>query len=133
MIRDQVVALVTCPIELAEPFAETTWASHIDLETGRPVEIPGARYEDGQATITPTLFGAHNWHAMSFNPATGLAYYPAIHLEVSYSDVGVDLTSFRSQNWMGGLGVNWEMVGSPRSDGATSSLQAWDPVRQELA
>ncbi len=117
----------------AEPFAETTWASHIDLETGRPVEIPGARYEDGEATITPTLFGAHNWHAMSFNPQTGLAYYPAIHLEVSYSDVGVDLTSFQSQNWMGGLGVNWEMVGSPRSDGATSSLQAWDPVRQELA
>ena len=31
----------------AEPFTETTWARRIDLETGRPVEVEGARYERG--------------------------------------------------------------------------------------
>lgn len=36
-----------------KPFAETSWASHIDMETGRPVENPDARYEDRPAKITP--------------------------------------------------------------------------------
>src|SRR3546814_18124886 len=31
----------------AEPFAKVTWASKIDLTTGRPVEMPGERYENG--------------------------------------------------------------------------------------
>ena len=61
----------------AEPFVATTWASHIDLATGRPVENPAARYEDGQELVTPGPTGGHNWHAMSFNPQTGLAYYPS--------------------------------------------------------
>jgi PQQ-dependent dehydrogenase (methanol/ethanol family) len=72
----------------AEPFVETTWASSIDLATGRPVEVPGARYESGMASVTPTEMGGHNWHAMSFNPRTGLAYYPAMHQARTYTDVG---------------------------------------------
>jgi quinohemoprotein ethanol dehydrogenase len=36
----------------AEAFVETTWATHIDIETGRPVEVPGARYETDTAYIT---------------------------------------------------------------------------------
>ena len=27
----------------ADKYVEVTWASHVDLKTGRPVEIPGAR------------------------------------------------------------------------------------------
>ncbi len=64
----------------AEPFTRTTWARRIDMETGRPIEVEGARYERGVATVAPTPIGAHSWHAMSFNPKTGLAYYPAMHL-----------------------------------------------------
>ena len=26
---------------VAEPFSEVTWASHVDLETGRPVDFSG--------------------------------------------------------------------------------------------
>ena len=63
----------------AEPFAEVTWASKVDLATGRPVEVPGARYESGSAVVTPGPFGAHNWPPMSFNPRTGLVYIPTIH------------------------------------------------------
>jgi quinohemoprotein ethanol dehydrogenase len=117
----------------AEPFVETTWATRIDLETGRPVEVPGARYEDGPALVSPTPLGGHNWHAMSYNPETGLAYYPAIHLTMRFSDQGIDVDSWRSTNWLGGTGVSWTMAGTTGPGGVASTLQAWDPVRQELA
>ena len=41
----------------AEKIGKVTWASHIDMETGRPVEIPGARYEDGEAEVWPGPVG----------------------------------------------------------------------------
>jgi quinohemoprotein ethanol dehydrogenase len=116
----------------AEPFTTTTWASHIDAETGRPVEIPGARYPDGEAEVTPGPLGAHSWHAMSFNPTTGLAYLPAMHVNWRYDETGIDLATFQSVDFQGGLGVNVTFLGPSRDIGA-SSLQAWDPVRQELA
>ena len=72
----------------AEQFVATTWASHIDLATGRPVENPLARYADGRELVTPGPAGGHNWHAMSFNPQTGLAYYPATHNVYGFNDEG---------------------------------------------
>ena len=114
----------------AKPFAETSWASHIDMETGRPVEVEGARYENEPAYITPGPWGAHSWHAMSFNPNTGLAYIPAIHQAFNYSDEGIDLASWRSVEFDGGTGVG--LLGpdkEPREYPA--SLIAWDPVKQE--
>jgi quinohemoprotein ethanol dehydrogenase len=115
----------------AEPFTTTTWATRIDLETGRPVEVEGARYERAAAKVAPTPIGAHSWHAMSFNPKTGLAYYPAMHLAGTFSDAGFDLGAWRSTPWIGGLGVNYQPAGVSRK-GAPESLQAWDPVQQRL-
>jgi quinohemoprotein ethanol dehydrogenase len=117
----------------AENFVETTWATHIDMTTGRPVEVPGARYEDGMANVTPTEMGGHNWHAMSFNPRTGLAYYPAMHQARTYTDVGIDPATYRVTNWLVGVGVGGGNTGSTHPSGALSTLQAWDPVRQTLA
>lgn len=112
----------------AEPFADTSWASHIDMETGRPVEVPGARYEDGSQVITPTLYGAHSWHAMSYNPQTGLVYLPTIHHAVEYGDNSYD-ENWRTEVFKGGTAVDWtDDIEQPRSYGG--SLQAWDPVAQ---
>ncbi len=116
----------------AEPYAEVSWATEIDLQTGRPVEVPGARYGDRPARITPSYAGAHNWQAMSYNPLTGLTYIPAIHLTMMFSDEGIDLESWQPGPRQG-AGVRATSVGSPRSDGASGSLLAWDPVRQQLA
>lgn len=59
----------------AHPFVDgITWASHIDLETGRPVEAKNVRYEQGPFTLSPGLSGAHGVEPMSFNPQTGLVY-----------------------------------------------------------
>ncbi len=118
----------------AEKYVEVNWASHVDLETGRPVETEGARYEDGRGQITPGPIGGHNWHAMSFNPRTGLAYYPAIHANWEFSDVAFDLDTYRTREWSAlDTGVEAVATGSTRDDQLFSTLQAWDPVRQELA
>ncbi|WP_162419278.1 PQQ-dependent dehydrogenase, methanol/ethanol family [Cyclobacterium roseum] len=116
----------------AEPYVETTWASHIDMETGRPVEVEGSRYEDGPADITPSPWGAHNWQAMSYNPQTGLAYIPTHHLSTNFSDEGINLEKWQAREFIGGTGVRLEFPEEqPRE--YTASLQAWDPVKQEVA
>ena len=46
----------------------------IDPATGRPVEMPGIRYENGPIAIRPSRIGMHNWQEKSINPATGLVY-----------------------------------------------------------
>jgi quinohemoprotein ethanol dehydrogenase len=113
----------------AEPFAETNWATHVDLETGRPVETPWARYPDGPQVITPTLFGAHNWPPMSYNPVTGLVYLPTIHHAVEFDPADYD-TGWRAERFAGGTAVDWvEDVKQPRD--YPGSLQAWDPVAQK--
>ena len=118
----------------AEPFAEVNWASHIDMKTGRPVEIPGARYEDGRETIVPSALGAHNWPSMSYNPKTGLAYIPTIHLSIDFSDTELDLENWESPDWQtpaptGGQGVEFNY--QTKEQGSRGSLQAWDPVSQK--
>jgi quinohemoprotein ethanol dehydrogenase len=115
----------------AEPYTVTSWAKSIDLETGRPVEVAGARYEDGEATVAPGPVGGHNWHAMSYNPLTGLAYIPTIHGSAIYSDEILDLDTWRSPYFRYDAGVRTAPGPNPRADGVTSSLQAWDPVRQQ--
>lgn len=117
----------------AEPFTETTWASEIDLETGRPVEVPGARYENGAAEVSPTPWGAHNWHAMSYSPTTGLAYLPAMHLSAIYSDEGVDTSPWEPSAFEGDATGVWYNLSAVSEDDIGSTLQAWDPSRAEIA
>jgi glucose dehydrogenase len=57
----------------AENIVQVNWASHIDLKTGRPVEIAAARFytqKDKRSVVYPNVIGAHNWHPMSFSPKT---------------------------------------------------------------
>ncbi|MBM3780681.1 MAG: PQQ-dependent dehydrogenase, methanol/ethanol family [Acidobacteria bacterium] len=61
----------------ADPYVEVNWATHVDLKTGRPVEVPGAAYKDKGTYIRPGPLGGHNWQAMSYSPTTGLVYIPA--------------------------------------------------------
>jgi quinohemoprotein ethanol dehydrogenase len=114
----------------AEPFADVNWATHVDLETGRPVEVEGARYEEDRFNIMPGPWGAHSWHAMSYNPDTGLVYIPTLHMKLGFDDEGIDREGFQSVPFRGGIGANitWP-EDQPRNYPA--SLQAWDPVAQK--
>ena len=112
----------------AEPFADVTWATHVDPETGRPVEAVGVRYEKGVVSIAPGPWGAHSWHAMSYNPQTGLVYIPTLHTALGYDEVGIDADTFQSEDFRGGIAVN--LSGAERPRDYPGSLQAWDPVAQ---
>lgn len=120
----------------AEPIARVTWATHIDLETGRPVEVPGARYPNGSTFLMwPGAVGAHTWLPMAFSPKSGLAYVPVIETSTSYSDAGIDPKSWRRaphRSLDGGVNVDIFAAGADPLNG-TSSLQAWNPVTQKPA
>ena len=62
----------------AHPFATVTWATHVDLETGRPVENPELDYLEREQWVLPGPYGAHNWQAMSVDVEAGLVYLPAL-------------------------------------------------------
>lgn len=122
----------------AENIVPTNWATHIDLESGRPVETPDARYDETLAAkmISPGPGGAHNWAPMSYNPDTGLVYIPAkqepfaFKLDENYEAQAIGMN----------LGVNfWEPpaeiipLGPEFGEMYQGFLLAWDPVMQEEA
>jgi quinohemoprotein ethanol dehydrogenase len=61
----------------ADPFTKVSWASRIDLKTGRPVINPAARYGTKEVVrVMPGPAGGHVWAPWSYNPFTGLIYIP---------------------------------------------------------
>ncbi len=69
----------------ADKYGAANWASHVDTATGRPVLTPQSDFTKEDQLIYPNPNGAHDWHSMSFNPATGLAYIPAFDVPWVYS------------------------------------------------
>nr|AJW29510.1 Quino(hemo)protein alcohol dehydrogenase, PQQ-dependent [Sphingomonas sp. JE1] len=120
----------------AKPIGKQNWAERIDLASGRPVEKPGIRYENGPFTIYPNNEGAHNWQAMSFSPRTGLVYIPYQQeggftysiTPTSDADLKSDMHRYKLR-----FGVNRAGYRDPKDprDG-TGSLLAWDPAAQKL-
>ncbi len=112
----------------AEKLGKVTWAESVNLETGRPLEVPGARYENGEAMIWPGSGGIHNWHPMAFNPDTGLSYIPTREMAGYYNDGGRD-----SRHWKMSaadpMGLEGFFDDIPTTAGK-SALLAWNPVTQ---
>jgi quinohemoprotein ethanol dehydrogenase len=117
----------------ADKFAHVNWADHIDLETGRPVENPAARYEDGKPFVLfPSTVGAHAVSSMSFSPKTGLTYIPAIDMPTVVSDPP-DMKNWKYREGMffnPGVGPIPADIKLPTP---TSALLAYDPVKQKAA
>ena len=71
----------------ANPFEKVNWASHIDKETGRPVETELAaklRQVGTQVELWPTPLGAKNWPHAAYSPETGLLYANTQHQGALY-------------------------------------------------
>ena len=51
------------------------WATHVDMETGRPAENPDVVYEVEPQWIMPANSGAHNWEPQSWDNEKGLMYF----------------------------------------------------------
>ena len=115
----------------AEAFADDlTWASGVDMETGRPIETPEARYGlTGRGVwLAPSTSGAHNWRPMSWNPSTGLVYLPAQN-NYSYHEKLEDFR-YTPREWNTGTVRGPEVTRPPRPEltGPGTVLLAWDPV-----
>jgi alcohol dehydrogenase (cytochrome c)/quinohemoprotein ethanol dehydrogenase len=122
----------------AKNIVPTNWATHIDMETGRPVETADARYDETLAAkiMAPGPGGAHNWQPMSYHPGTGLVYIPAkqepfaFKLDEDYEPGPIGMN----------LGVDfWSPPGeviplAPEfGEFHQGFLLAWNPVTQEEA
>jgi len=122
----------------AENFVPVTWAKGIDLETGRPIENPEARYGTGMAVVTPPPFGGHNWHPMSYSPDTGLVYIPAHELAFTYK---ADVDAAHNEDGFNAK-VDFRAGELPATEAERRALTkqnirakllAWDPVNQKEA
>jgi len=61
----------------AEPWVTVSWASGVNLKTGRPTINPEAMYIHDSVNVMPGPGGGHVWPPWSYNPTTGLVYIPA--------------------------------------------------------
>jgi quinohemoprotein ethanol dehydrogenase len=86
----------------AQPLVKTVWASAVDLQTGRAVEIPKSAGGGRQWTV-------HNWWPMSYNAQTGLVYIPTTDRR---AEAKAAVESGES-----GVGLEGRLI-------------AWDPVSQ---
>jgi quinohemoprotein ethanol dehydrogenase len=115
----------------AHNIVPTTWASHVDLNSGRPVIVEENQYGDKARLITPGPSGAHNWHPMSFSPITGLAYIPLQETSWVYSQAPV----FKYIRGQWNMGHNPDAERPPEAANIVSkgALLAWDPVKEQPA
>ena len=109
----------------ADKFAKVNWASHINLETGRPVYLPEAEYwrKDAEAVISiwPNMWGAHGWHPMAWHPGHKLSYIPVM-------DVPSMVSEYADGDFADTLEIVSEVAGQPFSPG---KLVAFDPLSGE--
>ncbi len=117
----------------AEPYATVTWASHVDMETGRPVETGAARYVEGDSGLhLPGPIGGHNWHPMSYSPETGLVYIPK--QDVPWVYAADEEFEYREGYWNTGTDSGpASLPDDPEVKAAVlgavnGAIVAWDPV-----
>lgn len=107
----------------AGKYAKVNWATHINMETGRPNYDPGAEYwnaPDGETVLFwPNFWGAHSWNPMAFHPGLGLSYIPVIDLPTAIDNEG------NSEEVV----MLTEVDGKPHVPG---KLVAFDPATQSI-
>lgn len=117
----------------AEKFSKVTWASHVDLETGRPVETDGD-WTTAAKLVYPGPLGAHNWQPMSFNPKTGLMYIPMQEAPALYTPDNKQTFSGKGQWHLGTTPI--ALPEDPKELRGVQELYkgfliAWDPVARK--
>ena len=111
----------------AKPFVPINWATGIDMNTGRPIEVPDKRpkFKQRAKDICPNLLGGKNWQPMSFNPKTGLVYIPSINL-------CMDMEGAEPAYQRGKFYLAFEFdLGKGGPGGYMGELMAWDPIKQQ--
>jgi quinohemoprotein ethanol dehydrogenase len=108
----------------ADKYAKVNWATHINLETGRPVYDGAARYwerPEEAVAIWPNMWGAHSWNAMAYHPGLELVYIPVI-------DVPTIVTGYSDGDFDDTLELTTHVDGKAFDPG---KLVAWDAVENK--
>jgi quinohemoprotein ethanol dehydrogenase len=117
----------------AEPYVKVTWASRVDLKSGRPIENPAARYPGKSVVeVWPSINGAHTWLPMAFSAKTNLVYIPAIDFGMVVNDAG------QPQSWQPPTDRSLDntvmfRLGIGGTDSPVGKLLAWNPATQKAA
>ena len=115
----------------AEKYAAVTWASHVDMKTGKPQVLAQANYDKESKLILPSPAGAHNWQPMAYNPDTGLVYIPAMNDPAIYER----RKNFKFIKGINNQGAHFSQgtitfeTGDFEAEQAGGFLLAWDPVK----
>ena len=108
----------------ANNYVKVNWATHIDMETGRPVLDPEGMFWKAppgtKVNIWPNMWGSHSAQPMAYNPQTRLVYLPAINVPSVVTWEG-------NGDYSDTMAVYEEVDGKPHIPGM---LIAWDPVSQ---
>ena len=116
----------------ADKFTTVTWASHVDLQTGRPVENPEARFGKTLKTVIvqPGAQGAHSWHPFSFSRHTGLVYTPIVETSTAFAPDPTFRYREGSANTAMGRAppTIYDDLHSDAPRQSRAFLIAWDPV-----
>ena len=122
----------------AHNFVTTTWATHVDMASGRPVENPAYNYQEEPRWILPGPLGGHNWQAMSYDANAGIVYLPAHDTPFVYAidEEWKATDSYRRRAGSLRLGVEWAtltglIVNTPDMPQARGYLKAFDPLSGE--
>jgi quinohemoprotein ethanol dehydrogenase len=120
----------------AKPYTAVSWAVGIDMKSGRPVENPKARFEEGKgAPVAPGPLGGHTWHSMSFSPRTKLVYLPVQDAGFMYK--AEDHFQQRAIGY--NVGIDFVAAAMPQQPEIKNAilatikghLSAWDPAEQK--
>ena len=134
----------------ANNFAYVNWAKGIDPATGRPIVNPDAEYSKKPILLAPANAGAHSWQPMSYSPATGLTYIPAMEWPMVYMDSArqragtvegfFTVPAFPVEDYdpaalksLYGPLPDLKALAKGQSTLNEGYLRAWDPVKQKLA
>ncbi len=117
---------VTGKVISAEKYVFTNWASHVNLETGRPEPTGLGDYSLQERYVYPSVAGGHNWQPMSFSRKTGLVYIPSRDIGWVHNETGDKWFEY-------GVDNADELLTGQEPPENSGYLKAWDPVKQQLA
>ena len=124
----------------ANNYVRTNWATHVDLETGRPVLNPDKDYYEKAVWMLPGTFGGHGWQAMSYDPKQKIVFIPIMEIAAVHKvkDTFAETGLFKMQPGTVNTGTEFNLFQTvpDMSDGEsippiTGELIAFDPLTGE--
>jgi quinohemoprotein ethanol dehydrogenase len=127
-----VIEAATGKVISGDPFTGVTWATGVDVNTGRPIEVPGARYETEPFNIGPGAPGGHTFHPNAYSPDTGLIYIPTWENYSAMAPQAKPAPGTPPPLVAFGGRVDRATLKPHNKQADNGWLQAWDPVARKV-